>query len=242
MKSFHYIVFVALLVACSNPKDTKVPASLTQMDALKPKLERLSQEDRELFAGYVMRHTMGSALGGALGLKSDPIAENITIGGAIEQQRNFIQVQKQEEAQRVALKADREKVLGAMRQAALVTLVSKKIQKESGYSGRILDEKLVVTIGFKNTGSKDIDGIKGTLNFTDIFGDELTGVRFSYDETLKAGASGTWSGSRSIKYGLNTNGDRKFADLPDEKFKSVWVPDTIVFTDGSKLEAQKSPD
>jgi hypothetical protein len=234
-------VLLVLLTACSNPKNTKVPATLDGMTALQPQLEKLTPEERELFAGYAMRHTLGAALGGAFGLKSEPVPADMTIGKAIEDQRSFLAHEKQKEAEEAALKAklqaERDKAVAVMQQAAVVTLVSKKIATETGYSGIVTDEKLLVTIGFKNTSGKDIAGIKGILNFNDIFGDEITGIAFSYDQTLKAGDTATWAGERSVKYGLHSDKDRKFAALPDDKFKAIWNPEAIVFTDGTKLDA-----
>ena len=54
--------FVVLLAvtACSRPKDTPVPKDIAAMEAVKPALEKLTPEERELFAGYVMRNTLGA--------------------------------------------------------------------------------------------------------------------------------------------------------------------------------------
>ncbi len=241
MRTILSIGLAVILAACSNPKNTKVPTSLDQMESIKPELEKLAPEDRQLFTGYAVRHTIGGLMGGAFGVKANPIPPDMTIGKAIEDQRSFLADEKQREAEQAALKeklkAERAQAIAVMQQAAVVTLVSKKLETETGYSGIVMDEKIVIVLGFKNTSGKDIAGIKGTLNFNDIFGDELTGVHFSYDNTLKTGEAGAWSGSRSVKFGLNSGKDRKFAELPDDKYKAIWVPEAIVFTDGTKLEA-----
>ncbi len=40
-----------LLAACSGPKDTPVPKDLSAMESVKPSIEKLSAEEKELFAG-----------------------------------------------------------------------------------------------------------------------------------------------------------------------------------------------
>jgi hypothetical protein len=211
------------------------------MESIKPQLEKLPQEERDLFAGYAMRHTIGAAMGGLFGMKADPIPDGMTIGKAIEEQRAFVAQEKQKEAEEKALKekvqAEQEKAMDEMRKAATVTLVSKNIETETGYSGMVMDEKIVVKIALQNTASKEIAGIKGTLDVIDIFGEEVCGFNFSYDKTLKVGERGTWSGSRSVRFGMNSANDKKCASLPDDKYKLSWKPKMIVFSDGTKLSA-----
>ncbi len=121
--------------------------------------------------------------------------------------------------------------------AAVATLLGKKLEVDRGYSGIVMDEKLVVRFGYKNNSNKDIGGVKGTIDIQDLFGDELSGFNISNDTTIKAGGTTTWTGSRSVQYSLNNNNDRKFAELTDDKFKLIWNPKIVVFADGTKLTA-----
>jgi len=245
MKRMFVVAAVVLLCACSNPKDTVVPTSLDKMESIKPQIEKLTPEERDLFASYFVRHTMGAAMGGMFGVKAEPVPEGMTIGKAIDEQRDFAAKAKIREAEEKVLKekvkAEQQKAMEEMSKAALVTLISKKIDIER-MSGITMDEKLEVAIAFKNTSSKDIAGIKGTLDAADIFGEQLSGFNMSYDKTLKPGETATWVGSRSIKYGMNSSNDRKFADLPEDKYKLNWKPDMIVFSDGTKLTKPANAD
>lgn len=238
MKRLIVVAFAALLCACSNPKSAVVPTSMDKMESIKPQLEKLTAEERELFASYAVRHTLGAAMGGMFGIKAEPIPEGMTIGKAIDEQRDFLTKQKMKDAEEKALKekvkAEQQKAMDEMSKAALVTLVSKKLESERSY-GVTLDENLNVTFAFKNTATKDIAGIKGTLDVIDIFGEELCGFGIAYDKTIKPGETATWVGSRSVKYGMNASKDRKFAELPDDKYKLSWKPDMIIFGDGTKL-------
>lgn len=236
--------FLALLAltACSGPKDTPVPKELAAMESVKPALEKLTPEERELFAGYVMRHTLGAKLGGLFRGKEGPgIPDGMTIGKAIDDQRKFKADRAIEEAKEAALKeklrADQEAAMKAMRDVVTLTLVSKALKEERGMSGMLMDENLQVTFGYKNNSTKDIAGVKGYVSVNDLFGDEISGFAISNDKTIKAGETVTWTGSRSIKYSMGNNKDRKLAELTDDKYKIVWEPKVVVFTDGTKLVA-----
>lgn len=229
-----------VLAACSGPKDTPLPRDLEKLDSLKPVLEKLTPEERELAAGYIMRVGVGSELKGVFGGEKGPgIPEGMTVGKAIEEQRKFKADLAIEEAKQQALQAklaaEREAAMKPLREAVTVTLVSKKVVPEYGYSGMLMDENLNVVFGYQNNTGKDIAGVKGHISIKDLFGEQISGFLVSNDDTLKAGESITWTGSRSVKYGVNENGDRKLADLDPSKYKVVWEPWMIVFADGTKL-------
>lgn len=195
-----------------------------------------------MFAGYVMRNTLGAKLGGLFGGKEGPgIPDGMTIGKAIEDQRKFKADRAVEEAKAAALKeklrAEQETAMKAMREVITLTLVSKALIEERGMSGMLMDENLQVTFGYKNNSAKDIAGVKGYVSVKDLFGDEISGFAISNDKTIKAGESITWTGSRSVKYSMGNNKDRKLVELTDDKYKVIWEPSIVVFTDGTKLVA-----
>ena len=234
------LVPLMALAACSGPRDTPLPRDLEKMESIKPAMEKLTPEERELAAGYIMRHTVGAKLGGLFGGKEGPgIPEGMTLGKAIEEQRKFKADAALEEAKQQALKAklhaEREAAMKPMLEAVTVTLVSKRIAVERGYSGMVMDENLEVTFGYKNNTAKDISGVKGRVSVKDLFGDEISAFQISNDSTIKAGQTATWTGSRSVRFSMGDNKDRKLAELSDDKYKVVWEPQDIVFADGTKL-------
>ncbi|WP_337054082.1 hypothetical protein [Pseudoxanthomonas sp. USHLN014] len=230
----------ALLVAmaaCTGAKDTQLPTEVGKMDSIKPQVEKLKPEERDLLAGYVLRHTVAAALRG----EKDGIPAGTTLGKAIDEQREFLSNQKIEEAKQAALKAElqakRDAAIKQMRDAVTVTLVDKKIEPEYGFSGMLMDENLEIRIGYHNNTAKDIAGVKGMLTVNDLFGDKLSAFAISNDDTIPAGGSIEWQGTRSVKYaGGSDNKDRKLAALDDSKYTVVWEPSQIVFADGAKLE------
>jgi hypothetical protein len=100
MKSNLLIVLVTLaLFGCSGPKDTVVPTDIAKWETeLKSSIEKLTEEDKKLFLGFVMRAKLGEVFGGK-GLE-----EGLTIGKAIEKQKAWIEEQGQKEAEAKLLK------------------------------------------------------------------------------------------------------------------------------------------
>lgn len=76
---------------------------------------------------------------------------------------------------------------------------------------------------------------EGKVSVKDLFGDELSTLQISNDSTIKAGETATWTGSRSVRFSMGDNKDRKLAELSEDKYKIVWEPQAIVFSDGTKL-------
>ena len=109
MKLFAILCFALLLVACSDPHDTKVPNDISKWSGtVKPALQKLKPEEKVLFSQYAIRHMVG-AVGGVIGDKADPIPEGMTIGKAIEEQRNYIAQEQVKESEKKALKDKTEK-------------------------------------------------------------------------------------------------------------------------------------
>ena len=231
--------FCLALSGCANPKNTELPTKLSEMESIKPEVEKLEDGDKDLLQSYLVRHALVAQFSGSE-KDSVGIPEGVTIGKAIEEQRKFIEDQNAEAAKQAALKveleAKREAAIKPMREAVTVTLVSKAIQEERGMSGLLMDEHLSIVFGYRNNTEKDIAGVKGYVSVQDLFGDEISGFAISNDDTIPAGQSVTWTGSRSVRYSTGDNKDRKLADLDESKYKVLWTPKVIVFADGSKLE------
>lgn len=237
------VFLFSVLLGCGRALDTPLPKEIEKMESIKPAMEKLKPEERELVASYVMRHTVGAKMGAMFGGKEGPgIPDGMTIGKAIDEQRNYLAEAKLEEARQEALKAklktEGEAALKAMREAVTVTLVSKRLVVNRGYSGMVLDENIEVIFGYKNNTTKDVSGVKGSILVQDLFGDEISTFQVSNDATIKPGESSTWTGSRSVKFTFGHNNDRKLVELSDDKYKIVWAPQVIVFKDASKMVAQ----
>lgn len=243
MKKILYLcVFLVALTGCHNPKNTELPGKVDQLPSIQKDVSKLSNEERELLAGYMMRSMLSHGLlGGASG--NTYIPAGTTIGEAISDQRQFIKNQQIESERQEQLKSELQKKrdiqTAQMRDAVTVTVVSKSIEPEIGYSGIVTDENIVVEFGYRNNTLKNIAGVKGTISIVDLFGDEMTAFNVSNDETIRVGQNSTWRGSRSVRYSFGNFKDREWAALPDEKYKVVWQPDMIVFEDGTQIKLDK---
>jgi hypothetical protein len=234
------LLLAMILSACSEPKDTVLPKEIEKMESIKPAIEKLSPEERQLLGGYIVRQTIGAKFSGMLGgTKSNGVPDGMTIGTAIEEQRKFQIERSVEEAKQKAVKdkllVEQTLAEKGMRDAVTVTLVSKKLRTETGRSGIVLDENIEIVFGYKNNTAKNITGVKGRISIRDQFGDELSAFQISNDATIKAGESITWTGGRSVQYALGRNNDRKLIDLADDKYTTQWNPQVIVFADGTKM-------
>lgn len=232
------LVLAVLLAGCSDPRNAALPEDMAKLESIKPQLEKLPEEERKLLVGYVMRRSLQGLIPG-LG-KEAPALPASTVGQAIEAQRKYVVDQEaRQAAEKLALeqaKAKREAVVKAMRELVSVSLISKRIEAERGYSGIEMDRHLMVSFMFKNNSDKDIAGVKGRIEARDLFGDEISAFQISNDDTIKAGASIVWKGGRSVKYSLGNNKDEKLAEMGDDKFTLVWEPQAIVFADGTKAD------
>ena len=231
------ILVVSLLIVfpgCgSDPKKTEVPQSIEEWDRdakLKTAVDKLTEEEKQLFLAYTMRMAMGEAFGG----KGTP--SGITIGEAIEQQRVWQQKQDQEEARRKELAAKLEKerleTLSKLNDALTVSVLSLTFRNSDFNSSRYSDD-FVIKIGFENHTDKDLVGVKGVVIFKDIFGDVIKKVGLSNDDDIKAHKTHTWVGT--LDYNQFMDPDNKLRTTSFDKLKIEWEPEVYIFSDGSQM-------
>jgi hypothetical protein len=187
MKIFFVLAFVVALSACSKPTDTVVPTSLDKIGSIKPQIEKLTPGQQKLFGQYVLRHTIGSAMGGAFGIKAEPIPEGITIGKAIDQEQEYL---KKEEEYLKKLQAQTDELLKKTR------ALREDWQFEST-TDKFTDEKKA----FASINNKE-DGKDGFI----IVGCYPTGIETKVSAGKYIGGSETYH--NNVKYRVDNN---KFA-------------------------------
>lgn len=238
----HWIAPLLLLalVACADPHDTPLPKDILKMETIKPAIEKLSPQERELVAGYIMRHTMGTALGAAFGVKADPIPVGMTIGKAIAEQRELAEKQKAVEA---ATKLEKEKVDAArkvladqMAQVLSVRLVDIQLHKAS-FRDFDVENYIKLTINFENKGSKTITGLKGIAMFKDKFGDTVSELPIKVEQNIPAGKNVTIILQK--RFNQFDAEDRQLANQNAATINFSVSPEVVLFGDGSKFEAPK---
>lgn len=239
-------ILAVVLAGCEKPDQIVIPPEPDKWgEVLKPAMKSLDEDDRKLLTNYLLRVTMSTAMRG------EKAPTGITVADALARQRQWVAAKEArdaedraaKEAARVVKEAQQAKAKAMaeqMRNAVSVSLASKSIKEELGSSGRmVLDEALEVTFAYKNNSGKAIKGVKGTITINDMFGDKLSAFAISNDKPIEAGGASTWTGSRSLRFGLNGTADRKFAALGEDAYTVIWEPAMIIFSDGSSLPAQE---
>lgn len=235
------LFLIIVLAACSGPRDTPLPKDISKMESIKPAVEKLTPEERELVAGYVMRHTVGAVFGEAFGVKVEPIPDGMTIGKAIDEQRKFIEKQKVEAAAKKAeiekSEAARKALADQMAQILSVRLVNVDFHKAS-YRDFDVENYIKLTFEFYNKGIKDITGFKGFAIFKDKFGDTLSELPIKVGQKIPAGKN--VSVKLSKRYNQFDAEDRRLANIDATSTQLIVSPEVVLFSDGTKFEAPKS--
>ena len=234
-----YLIVVFMLVvlaACGGPKDTPVPKDLDKIDTIKPSLDKLTDEERDLFAGYMIRHTIGAKMGALFGVKDAPagIPDGMTIGKAIDEQRKFKTDQQLAEAQAEQLKRKVEAERAA-KQAEFAKLVTVSVLSKRNSEGEYGRKFVYFDTAYENHSTKDILGIKGVMKITDIFGDKVLNIGWSYDKDLAASATASEKGL-GVDINQFKDDDMKLWNTDTTKLKFAFEISKIVFKDGSVAE------
>lgn len=235
------------LVGCSDPKATIVPTDISQWDKeLAPAAQKLSDEDKKVFSAYVARMKFVSDSKYFKGIEF-----GTTIKQALEEQRAWQIEFDKEEAIRQAKakeKREREEKLKAeteaeraaaeklINEAVTVTFIRTWIDKADYRSGSYSDYQNF-RVAVKNESDKDIKGVRGEVVFYDLFDSERGSVIFTIQQNIKPGATYTWTGGRDYNEFMDEH--KKIASLEVGKFTTKFVPRSILFADGKKVEMPK---
>jgi hypothetical protein len=226
MKRAVLIVAACLLMGCRDVRDTQLSTMTEEQKASLNK--KLNGEEATLLLGFMMRQSMGEAFGIKVG------KEGITVRQAIQEQREFLEKQKQEEAKAEELKKKVEAESKA-KQEEFARLLSVALVAKRNVTGEYGQMFVKVDIAFENKTPKDMQGVKGVLKIADIFGDKINNVGFSYDQGVPAGKTATYHGQIEINRFSDT--DMKLWNTDSDKLKTAFEVSTIIYKDGTKDEA-----
>lgn len=221
-----------------DPKATIVSSDSSKWESeLAPAIKKLTDEEKRLVGAYLVRMKMAEAFG----VKGLAPRDGMTVGQLIDAERAFEKEQAAKESDAKALKekvtAEKEAVRRQIDEILTVALIKKGFQKSDYKSGTISD-MITMEIAFANKGTKDIAGVKGTTVFKDMFGDEIKRIRLSYDDGIPAGRTVSWSGES--QYNQFESGDIKLRNTDMQKLSFSFIPDMVVFADGTKIKASTS--
>lgn len=244
LKRFCFIFFAVLplLSSCSDLRDR--PLHELEDGELK---EELSAAEFELVQGYMMRQVgdafrdgMAAAFSGAE-MKPPQIDSTMTIREILEAEKkarhdDSVRVVQEQKAAAEA-EARRKAEIARLRQTVILTPLSKGFVDEDIYKGRF-DAYVTLRVALKNDSNKEISGVKGTIQVMDKFEDEVIQLSYKYDKKIPAGERVTEMGY--YEYNQFIDSHQAFRGLDLESMKIEWIPEMILFSDGTKLELSAS--
>jgi len=130
---------------------------------------------------------------------------------------------------------DTEKPVQEEKKPAVVNELTKKVPlivADKGFIEGDFQDYITFTLQLTNTTNKDIEGMKGTLVFNDLFGDQIQRVNFSYDDGIPAGETKPYRAT--VDYNQFIDGDVTLRRTDLSKIKTEWDVNTIIYTDGSQ--------
>ncbi|WP_165674672.1 hypothetical protein [Metapseudomonas otitidis] len=100
--------------------------------------------------------------------------------------------------------------------------------------GEFGNDKITISILFKNDGSKDIRAFDGVFEFTDLLGNVILRSNVRVNEALSAGQSLSWDGS--IDYNEFIASNRNLRNETQENVRLNFKLGKVLYSDGSKEE------
>lgn len=237
LKRTTYVILFggALLSGCSKPTETVIPADPQKWDTqLAPAIKKLPEEDRKAVTAYLMRVKLGEAFG------KEGLPIGTTVGDAIRMQNEWQTAEEKRAAEAAELKQRIQKEQIASREAidkaVTVSFISKREVPRNIHSGRYSDTQ-EFTIAILNKSDRAIVGVSGQFFFIDVFGKDVGSMSFGVSETIKPGATYQWTGVRDYNQFIDSH--RALWDLQEGKFTTRFVPESVVYADGTKVEAAR---
>ncbi len=226
--------FVVFHLGCSNPKSLVVTATNREEIAEKIGKSSMTPEEKQLFIGALAREGLGAMakmFGG-----SAPSLNGKTVSQIIDEQAKYVKETQEAAAKEAALaaqaKAREEALMVELRKAISLAVFSKGFLDSDPMNGRF---KSLITIKcvYENSSGKDIRAFTGSIRFTDLFDKPIFESSLTISDPIKAGSKANWLGTIDHNPFMSDREALKNTDLSD--MKVVWLPKSIIFSDGTKL-------
>jgi hypothetical protein len=215
------------LIGCNNASnghdprlDAPMPTTSEALEAAKPQLWALPEEQRNLLIDYFVRKNLGDDFFG------EGVAEGITLAQALEEQRAYVAEQNTDEAKLTRRRAE---AVQQMRQAVRAHLPKTGIERADDGS-----EHLHITATFTNEGTLGIKAFKGRLTLTDQFDEVISSLDIRNDDAIESGHVLQWQRSRALRQD-EYNDDRRLGSLKPGQYRVVWKPSEMLFADLSRI-------
>lgn len=233
-RTFSLLALVVILSSCSCGVRSMVYSESNKEEVTKAVVESktLSSEEKGLFVAYFARVAMQAIpLFGALAAKGGKIASpnGKTVQQILDEQRAWIAEEKKQEegAKHLAAeaKAREEAQVSALRR--VVSLVPFAITSDE----RSFVGSFEMKVACQNTSDREVRAFEGRLIFRDVLGEELADMKVKEIRALKAGEKRTLTVSGAYLV------QSKMRDKGIDDLRSEWKPLTVLFSDGTRLDA-----
>lgn len=205
--------------ACSDlDKSYNKETVKEDLEAIK---EELDSADRKILGSALIRMALSEG-----GIEDKTYAEILDQGREWEKER----LEREEEAKRLADEAAAEEAerVKALTNAVMVTVFDK------GFTKHNYDDYITYKFAIQNKSDKNIRAIKGSVVFNNIFDEKIKQLDFVYDKPIKAKSKAVWDATSDYNQFMDSDKALKAKALKD--LKIVWVPEKIIFEDGTTLE------
>ena len=118
-----------------------------------------------------------------------------------------------------------------LRQMVDMEVVNKGFTPSDFMNGRY-EDTIDFSFKFINSTEKEVRGVQGTVIFYDIFENEIYRSNISYDGGIPANDSFVWKAGIDFNEFIDEQVRLKNTELENLQYK--WIPDTVIFADGSK--------
>ncbi|HET7831572.1 MAG TPA: hypothetical protein VFK88_01265 [Gallionella sp.] len=233
MNRIAVLLFVVLaLSACgkkSSPYDTVIPQNEAAWEAeFRLEIRKLGEPDQKLLTEYLAR-AKKSAISGQTGVPS-----GMTIGAAIAEQKKFNDEEARKAAEAKARKArlrkERADQQGKSGDVVGVKVMNIEVLSDKDYPA---NKELLCQLSIENKGKRDISQVMGRLYFYDTTGREVAHLAVRLEEGIKGNSVARMQWKQD--YNRYSGEDSALAEWATSKYKSVFVPEAIVFADGEKM-------
>ena len=222
--SYAILVSTFLFIAgCSDPKNFDVK-KLTE-EQKKELGKKLTADEGQRLTAWMLRNALGGK----------DVPDGTTIAQALIEQDAWNVKVKEDEAKAEELKKRVEAERKA-KQEEFAKLLSVAVAAKRHSTGKYDQRLVLLDVAFENKGSKDIAGVKSLLRITDMFGDKIINLRWSFDDGVAAGKMFVEKGA-GLKINEFMDNHLKLWNSDLEKLKFSFEVQKIIFKDGTFVEA-----
>ena len=93
----------------------------------------------------------------------------------------------------------------------------------------------MMELSFENKSEKDLVAIAGLLQILDKEENIIKEIKVPLEEKITAGKTKKWSGD--LPFNPENEKDSKLAESKLEEIKTVWIPNTYTFSDGTYMNS-----